>query len=214
MAARVTLSFDNGPSRATAGVLDALAARGIRASFFVVGDRLRRPGARALAERAVALGHRLGNHSLTHTTPLGVDDDPAEAEREIDAMQALLGDLVRGERFFRPFGGGGRIDRDLLGPRALERLVRGEYTCVLWNSVPRDWENPEGWPEVCLADVATRPWSLVVLHDLPTGAMARLPEFLDGLLARGIELSHELPEECVPLRRGKPTASFAALPRS
>lgn len=210
---RVTLSFDNGPSRVTAQVLDLLAERGIFASFFVVGEQLRRPGARALAERAIAEGHRLGNHSLTHATPLGVRDDPQDAEREIDAMQALLSELVHGERFFRPFGGGGIIDRNLLGRHALARLVDGGYTCVLWNSVPRDWENPDGWPEVCLADVASRPWSVVVLHDLPTGAMARLPAFLDALEARGIELTNELPDECVPLRLGKPTASFSVIAR-
>jgi peptidoglycan/xylan/chitin deacetylase (PgdA/CDA1 family) len=111
MPQRVTLSFDNGPSPVTARVLDVLGKRRIRASFFVVGECLQRPGARALAERAVAEGHRIGNHSLTHATPLGVDDDPAEALREIDGMQALMGDLVSGERFFRPFGGGGIIDR-------------------------------------------------------------------------------------------------------
>ena len=213
MTRRVTLSFDNGPSRVTAQVLDLLAERGIRASFFVVGSQLRRPGARALAERAVAEGHRLGNHSLTHATPLGVADDPAAAEREIDAMQALLGDLVPGERFFRPFGGGGVIDENLLGRHALARLVAGEYTCVLWNSVPRDWENPDGWPEVCLADIASREWSVVVLHDLPTGAMERLPAFLDALEARGIELTHELPDACVPLRRGQPTSSYSVIAR-
>ena len=167
---------------------------------------------RELAERAAREGHRIGNHSLTHSTPLGVNDDAGEAEREIDGMQALLGDLVPGERFFRPFGGGGKIDRNLLGPRALERLVRGAYTCVLWSSVPRDWENPSGWPDVCLAQLEARPWSVVVLHDLPTGAMDRLPGFLDELDARGIEVVHELPDDCVPLRVGRPTASFAALP--
>jgi peptidoglycan/xylan/chitin deacetylase (PgdA/CDA1 family) len=212
MTPRVTLTFDNGPTPVTARVLDVLAERRLRASFFLVGERLRRPGMRALAERALREGHRIGNHSLTHATPLGVADDPAEAEREIDGMQALLGDLVSGERFFRPFGGGGKIDRDLLGPRALECLVRGAYTCVLWSSVPRDWENPNGWPEVCLADLGARPWSVVALHDLPTGAMDALPAFLDALDARGVEVTHELPEDCVPLRLGRPTASFAALP--
>jgi hypothetical protein len=142
-----------------------------------------------------------------------VADDPAAAEREIDAMQALLGDLVPDERFFRPFGGGGVIDENLLGRHALARLVAGEYTCVLWNSVPRDWENPAGWPEVCLADVGSRDWSVVVLHDLPTGAMERLPAFLDALEARGIELSHELPDACVPLRRGQPTSSYSVIAR-
>jgi peptidoglycan/xylan/chitin deacetylase (PgdA/CDA1 family) len=209
---RVTLTFDNGPTRVTAQVLDVLRERGLRASFFLVGERLRRPGMRALAERAAREGHRIGNHSLTHATPLGVADDPAEAEREIGGMQALLGDLVPGERFFRPFGGGGRIDRDLLGRHALERLVRGAYTCVLWSSVPRDWENPHGWPEVCLGEVNARPWSVVVLHDLPTGAMDRLPDFLDALDARGVEVVHDLPDDCVPLRLGRPTASYAAQP--
>ncbi len=211
MSQRVTLTFDNGPTPVTAQVLDVLAARRVRATFFVVGKQLRRPGARALAERALAEGHRIGNHSLTHSTPLGVRDDPDEALREIDEMQALLGDLVPGERFFRPFGGGGIIDRNLLGRRALERLVRGGYTCVLWNSVPRDWEDPAHWPETCLADVARRPWSVVVLHDLPTGAMERLPEFLDALAARGIEVVHEFQDDCVPLRCGRATPAFEAL---
>jgi peptidoglycan/xylan/chitin deacetylase (PgdA/CDA1 family) len=140
MPQRVTLSFDNGPSRVTAQVLDLLAERGIRASFFVVGEQLRRPGARALAERAVTEGHRLGNHSLTHTTPLGVRDDPQDAEREIDAMQALLGELVPGERFFRPFGGGGVIDRNLLGRHALfDRMVFCRYRrCSHTDGVPSD----------------------------------------------------------------------------
>ena len=52
MTPRVTLTFDNGPSRVTAQVLDVLAERGLRASFFLVGERLQRPGMRALAERA------------------------------------------------------------------------------------------------------------------------------------------------------------------
>jgi peptidoglycan/xylan/chitin deacetylase (PgdA/CDA1 family) len=214
MRRRVTLTFDNGPTRVTAQVLDLLAQRGLLATFFLVGERLRRPGARELAERALREGHHIGNHSLTHATPLGVNDDPAEAEREIDGMQALLGDLVPGERFFRPFGGGGHIDRNLLGRHAVDHLMRGRYTCVLWSSVPRDWENPEGWPDVCLADLDARPWSVVVLHDLPTGAMARLPAFLDALDARGIEVVHEFPEDCVPIRFGRPTPSFGAIPLS
>jgi len=209
---RVTLTFDNGPTRVTAQVLDVLRERGLHASFFLVGERLERPGMRVLAERAAREGHRIGNHSLTHSTQLGVADDPAVAEREIDGMQALLGDLVPGERFFRPFGGGGKIDSNLLGKHALDRLVRGAYTCVLWSSVPRDWENPLGWPDVCLAELETQPWSVVVLHDLPTGAMDRLPAFLDELDARGIDVVHDLPDDCVPLRKGRPTTSFAALP--
>src|SRR5262249_61917335 len=120
-------------------VLDISGYRRVPASFFVVGRALERPGGRALVERARAEGHRIGNHSLTHATPLGVRDDPDDACREIDGMDQLLGDLVGGERFFRPFGGGGVIDENLLGRHALERLALGGYTSVLWNSAPRGW---------------------------------------------------------------------------
>ena len=63
----------------------------------------------------------------------------------------------------------------------------------------------------CLDDVATRSWSVVVIHDLPTGAMDHLPEFLDGLDAMGAQVVQEFPDECVPLRRGVRTGAFARL---
>ena len=77
--------------------------------------------------------------------------------------------------------------------------------------MPRDWERPDGWVRACLDDVATRPWSVVVVHDLPTGAMDHLPELLDGLDAMSAEVVQEFPDECIPLRRGVRTSSFSLL---
>jgi peptidoglycan-N-acetylglucosamine deacetylase len=74
--------------------------------------------------------------------------------------------------------------------------------------VPRDWERPDGWVRTCLDDVATRPWSVVVVHDLPTGAMDHLPTLLDGLDAMGAEVVQEFPEACIPVRRGVRTGAF------
>src|SRR5690349_2008634 len=108
----VTLTFDNGPAPGTTDhVLDVLAERGLRATFFVVGAMLEQPGARARAERAVEEGHWIGNHSMTHSTPLVDAPDDAYAADEIDGAQALLDGLGHERRFFRPFGLGG-----LLGP--------------------------------------------------------------------------------------------------
>ena len=144
--ATVTLTFDNGPTPGVSErVLDVLAARGLCATFFVVGDRLARPGARALAERAVAEGHWLGNHSATHRVALGSLDDPAAIDAEIDDCEALLDGLRHPDRLFRPFGNGGAIDDRMLGPHAVARLVDGGFTCVLWTSVPHDWDDPAGW---------------------------------------------------------------------
>jgi peptidoglycan/xylan/chitin deacetylase (PgdA/CDA1 family) len=47
---QVTVTFDNGPTPGvTDAVLDVLADRGVPATFFVVGERLLDPSARALA---------------------------------------------------------------------------------------------------------------------------------------------------------------------
>jgi peptidoglycan/xylan/chitin deacetylase (PgdA/CDA1 family) len=209
---KVTLTFDNGPEPAvTARVLDILHERSVSSTFFVIGKQLRQPGAAAIARRAADEGHWIGNHTLTHSIPLAELDDPA-ARREIDETQELIGDLAHPDRLFRPFGRGGIIDWRLLGAHAVRRLEEGAFTCVLWNSVPHDWDDPEGWVRTCLDDVATRPWSVVVVHDLATGAMDRLPELLDGLDAMGADLVQEFPEECVPIRRGARTAAFARLP--
>jgi len=121
---------------------------------------------------------------------------------EIGAAQALLGDLAHPARLFRPFGGGGHLGPHLLSPSALAYLVDHRYTVVLWNSVPRDWEDPTGWVERARHDVADQEWTVLVLHDLPTGAMDHLAGFIDAELAAGVEIVQELPEVCVPIRRG------------
>ncbi len=98
----------------------------------------------------------------------------------------------------------------LLSPAAVEFLCRGGYTCVLWNSVPRDWELVTEWPERALADIQTRDWTVVVLHDIGTGAMAQLPRFLDAVRAANVEIVSEFPVECVPIFRGEPRDGLAA----
>ena len=92
-----------------------------------------------------------------------------------------------------------------------DRLRAGGYTCVLWNSLPGDWHDPDGWLDRAVDDVMAQPWTVVVLHDLPVGAADRLDAFLDRLGALDVEFSQESPDGCTPIRAGAPTASFAVL---
>jgi peptidoglycan-N-acetylglucosamine deacetylase len=206
---KVTLSFDNGPTEATANVLDILAANGVRSTFFVVGAQLAEPGARALAERAAEDGHWIGNHTLTHSIQLGDSDDPALPAREIGQTQDLIGPLSHSDKLFRPYGRGGILDERLFSRAAIGYLQQHEYTCVLWNCVPHDWDEPDAWVQRCLAEISTKPWSLVVIHDLPTGAMRYLPTFLDRLDALGAEIVQDFPDSCVPMRSGVQAAADA-----
>lgn len=211
MGRRLTVTFDNGPTPGvTEDVLDHLDAAGLAATFFVVGDDLRRPGRRELVAEARARGHRIGNHTLTHRVLLGHEPDDAVARREIDEAQELLGDLAHPDRLFRPWGDG-RLGPHLLSPAAVERLERGGYTLALWNCVPRDWEDPDGWVDRALTDIASRDWTVLVLHDIDSGAMARLPDFLEAVTDAGVEFTQELPDECTPIRRGRPVGDLTGL---
>lgn len=199
MTPSICLSFDNGPDpEATPAVLAVLRRRRVRALFFVIGQKLRDPACRALAERAQAEGHWLGNHTLTHGAPLGRRGG-AEAVREIAEADALLGPLHTPRRFFRPNGGGGALGPHLLNRSAAAWLRAHGHTVVLWNAIPRDWDDPDGWPDraLAMAGTATEPL-LMVLHDLPTGAMRHLDRVLGALQDAGHALIQEPPAACVP----------------
>ncbi|MCG6207617.1 polysaccharide deacetylase family protein [Rhodopseudomonas sp. HC1] len=199
----LTLSFDNGPEPGvTEPVLDILRERGLKTTFFVIGEKLADPARRALAARAHAEGHWIGNHTYTHGIPLGQQTDPATAEAEVGRTQAAIGELTHPQRWFRPFGGGGNLDDRLLKPSVVDHLARHHHSCVLWNAIPRDWDDPDGWVDRALAQCRAQPWTLIVLHDLPTGAMAHLPRFLDAAQAEGAVFHQDFPPACVPIRRG------------
>jgi peptidoglycan/xylan/chitin deacetylase (PgdA/CDA1 family) len=201
---QVTLSFDNGPEPAvTPRVLDVLGAADIKATFFVLGSKLADKKRRALATRAHAEGHWIGNHTWSHEQPLGKLTDASRAVSEIVETQALIDELSHPDKLFRPFGGGGTIGPHLLSAAALDVLKKEKMTCVLWNAIPRDWEDPRGWAETALAQCLRQEWTLLVLHDLPTGAMGRLKIFIDRVLDHGGTFRQDFPKDCVPLSRGE-----------
>ncbi|WP_082459914.1 MULTISPECIES: polysaccharide deacetylase family protein [unclassified Mycobacterium] len=206
MRPRISLTFDNGPTPGvTDQVLDALAERGMSAIFFVVGENVSSPAGHRLLERVVRDGHRIGNHSLTHGRPLG-ELSAAETLHEIRSTQKILDGFGNGDRYFRPWGTEGALERRCLNLTAIEYLLTENYTCVLWNSVPRDWADPTGWVDRALADTQSQLHTVVVLHDLPTGAMEQLPRFLDGL--GGVDVTTDLPDDCVPIVGGEMRAAI------
>ena len=184
-------------------VLDLLAERSLRAFFFVVANRVEGDAAaRALLTRMVRDCHQVGNHSLTHGRPLG-ELGKQETIAEIATAHDVLGEFTGESFLFRPWGTEGQLDRRCLNRTAVDYLVSGEHTCVLWNSVPRDWADPVGWVDRALSDVRAREHTVVVIHDLPSGAMDELPRFLDELDRNGVAVTAELPTECVPIVDGR-----------
>jgi len=174
----------------------------VPATFFVVGERLAHSECLALAERAVAEGHWIGNHTYTHSVPFGLAADPAVVRDEIEQAQQVIGALSRPDRLFRPFGGGGHLNRNLLSRAAVDHLLAGSYTCVTWNAVPGDWRDPSGWVGRAVERCLAVEQAVLVLHDLATGAMAHLERFLLLAEAAGAQFTQIFPASCVLIRGG------------
>ena len=80
------------------------------------------------------------------------------------------------------------MGKGLLHPAVTRSSSAGGFTCVLWTSVPGDFRDPDGWMDRALADCRSRDWSLVVLHDIPNGAVKHLDSFLRKLRDEGHQI--------------------------
>src|SRR5689334_15866758 len=121
---RLTLTFDNGPfPGSTEKVLAELAKRSILSTFFVVGRQLMLPGATDVVRKIKAAGHWIGNHTLSHGTPLGLVADDEQPAKEIGGAEDLIGSLAETPKLFRP-NGRAKYGNHLLSEAAVEYLVK------------------------------------------------------------------------------------------
>lgn len=152
----IALTFDDAPHPLTTPLLlKALAQTGTRATFFLVGENVKRyPD---LAARIVAGGHEIGNHSYSH--PRLQFLSPAAAKEELDRADAILRRLTgRPPRFFRPPGGG-------FSTGVLALAAQHHYTLALWSNNPGDYLIPTADGIVTRVLRKLRPGEVVLLHD-------------------------------------------------
>jgi peptidoglycan-N-acetylglucosamine deacetylase len=178
----VALSFDDGPTpEGVDAVLKELEPRGIKATFFLIGNRMEKwPGQ---ARRLVDAGHEVGNHSYTHSRMLG--KLPSTYDSEIARTDRLLkAEGVTNPNLFRPpFG------KRLIGlPLAVERAG---YRTIMWDveDQPEHFAQPRAFADDILRRV--RPGSIILMHPMyrhNQTAKAALPLVLDGLRAKGYRI--------------------------
>lgn len=175
----IAMTFDDGPhATLTPKLLDLLARKKIKATFFVLGENAQRHP--EILKRAVAEGHEIGNHSWSHPN-LGKLSNEAlrsQLQRTDDVITQAIGSHPRIMR--PPYGE--------LTPKQ-RQWVNSEfgYKVILWDVDPLDWKEPG--PSIVAQRIIheTKAGSIMLSHDIHAQTITAMPETFDALLAKGFK---------------------------
>ena len=127
----VALTFDDGPGGYTAQVARVLEESHIKATFFLIGNRV--SANRAEVQALLAAGHEIGNHSYSH--PVMSKLSAARQRTQLEqANEALKKAGVTPSWFRPPYGA---FNRSLVSTASAL-----DMQTVLWSVDPRDWAQP------------------------------------------------------------------------
>ena len=171
------LTFDDGPGTYTQAVLDALAAKHVPATFFVLGGAA--AGNKAMIKAIKASGHEVENHTWSH--PILTKVSPERVRSEISRTDAVIG----GSRFLRPpygtYNAAVAAQAHALGLRI-----------ALWTVDTLDWKYPSVESIMSYVKAQTKPGAIILMHDggkNRSQTVAAIPVIVDWLFARGYSLT-------------------------
>lgn len=172
---KIALTFDDGPdSECTPMLLDGLASRGVKATFFVIGKQAEEQP--EIMERLVKEGHLIGNHTYNHVDIRHMTE--SAAKKEILKANEVI-EKYTGEEpcFLRPpFGNGSsKLEKDI------------EMIQVLWTIDTMDWscQNESKICSTVYREIEEN--SIILMHDeYPTSVRAAL-SIIDKLQKEGYE---------------------------
>ena len=170
---KIYLTFDDGPiPEATPEILEILDQYNVKATFFMVGDNVRKhPG---VYQHIIQQGHGTGNHTFHHLN--GWKTTPGSYLEDVSRCS----ELVKSPLFRPPYG--------CFTPSQYF-LLRKEFRFILWSVLSYDFHSHTS-PEQCLLNTIdnTGNGSVVVFHDSIKAiekARYALPRFLEHFLSLG-----------------------------
>jgi peptidoglycan/xylan/chitin deacetylase (PgdA/CDA1 family) len=178
----VALTFDDGPdTKWTPQILNALATKGVKATFFVLGREVEKNP--QVAARIVREGHVIANHGYTHVslTQLSPAQMSAQLTRANSAIAAATGVQPR---LLRPVGGA-------YNQTVLNVASQHGFSVILWSVDPQDWRGINAATIINRVVSNTGPGSIILLHSGEgpnlTGTVQAVPQIIDQLRARGLQ---------------------------
>ena len=182
----IYLTFDDGPNpEITAWVMDELKKHQIKATFFCVGDNLKKFP--EVAKKLLTEGHQIGNHTMHHIKGWkhkNVDylKDIEDCDTEIRKIYEQMNDEKAQPRLFRPPYG-------QIKPSQIKLLREKGYEIIQWSDLSCDYDKHLNCEKSLSALVKNaKPGSIVVFHDSEKAENQLkqiLPSYLEAMLAEG-----------------------------
>ena len=170
----VALTFDDGPSgRYTRALLEGMAQRDIKATFFLCGYRMEQyPD---LVEKILDNGHEIGLHGYSHKSMETMCLQ--EIRKELKKTSALLPKSSPAV-FLRPPGG--ICSRTVLAAAQEQGLA-----LLLWSVDPRDWATNDARAVEASVLETVRDGDVILLHDMTDSSVTAALSIMDKLQAQG-----------------------------
>jgi peptidoglycan/xylan/chitin deacetylase (PgdA/CDA1 family) len=173
----IAMTFDDGPHPIlTPRLLDMLKARGIRATFFLIGQNAAEyPD---IVRRIAAEGHEIGNHTWNH--PQLTRLSSAALREEINRTSSTISEIIGKPLLVMrpPYGATNAY---------INHWMNREFgmKVILWSVDPLDWKyrNSARVKRQILA--GAQPGAIILSHDIHATTVAAMPDVFDSLLAEG-----------------------------
>ena len=172
----LALTFDDGPHGSlTPRLLDTLAQRQVKATFYVIGRNVEAHP--EIARRIVEEGHEIANHTWSHPALSGLSAARVAEELRRTHQIVLETTGYRMTNLRPPYGA--------YNERVREVAFNGHgYDTIMWSVDPLDWKfrNSARVSRELISGAA--PGAVLLCHDIHPTTVAAIPPVLDDLLAR------------------------------
>ena len=172
---RVALTFDDGPHRIyTKNLLDGLRERGVKATFFVVGENI--PGNEDLIRQMEADGHLIGNHTYDHAdiSKLSDEENCRELQKTSDLVKEITG---YGTAYVRPPFGNWKDTMD----------CRVTMISVKWTIDTLDWKSKNVAEIIGKVMQQISDYDIILMHDYYETSVEAALQIVDRLQEEGYE---------------------------
>ncbi len=172
---KVALTFDDGPHRIyTKNLLDGLRERGVKATFFVVGENI--PGNEDLIRQMEADGHLIGNHTYDHAdiSKLSDEENCRELQKTSDLVKEITG---YGTAYVRPPFGNWKDTMD----------CRVTMISVKWTIDTLDWKSKNVAEIIGKVMQQISDYDIILMHDYYETSVEAALQIVDRLQEEGYE---------------------------